>query len=302
MSAKNPKEVFLFLLSDARNGADHTGKLYHEMGELAGRPEIKEILEARAFLQNKIISSLDQCFKLIGEKPVPVAGRLREVFAEDFRREVAEIQSPAAKVLFVLAKASHLTHLRMGEYEVLIAAADMTGHHGVGLLLESCLADQLALMERIRRTVRHLIEEKVEGRDTDLSKSTPKPRLDTCSPRPREAPTSTSLYLEIIMNSRSVTTAAGLLACGVIGLIPAARAAEPAKSVPPGISAEVSAALQQRGKTLSANEFSFQARPSGSMRTKNGQPLHIFPQHEGRRAPARSARRSRVSATIVSTV
>ena len=165
MSAKNPKEVFLFLLNDARNGADHTGKLYHEMGELAGRPEIKEILEARAFLQNKIISALDQCFKLIGEKPVvPVGGRLREVFEEDFRREFAEIQSPAAKALFVLAKASHLTHLRMGEYVVLIAAADMTGHHGVGLLLESCLADQTALMERLRRTVRHLIEEKVEGR------------------------------------------------------------------------------------------------------------------------------------------
>ena len=164
MSAKSPKEVFLFLLSDVRSGAEHAGKLYHEMGELAGRPEIKEVLEARSFVQNKIVSSLDQCFKLIGEKPVPVSGRLREVFAEDFRREIAEIQSPAAKALFVLAKASHLTHLRMGEYVVLIAAADMTGHHGVGLLLESCLADKLALTERIRRMVRHLIEEKVEGK------------------------------------------------------------------------------------------------------------------------------------------
>ena len=157
MSANSPKEVFLFLLSDVRSGAEHAGKLYHEMGELAGRPEIKEVLEARSFVQNKIVSSLDQCFKLIGEKPVPVSGRLREVFAEDFRREIAEIQSPAAKALFVLAKASHLTHLRMGEYVVLIAAADMTGHHGVGLLLESCLADKLALTERIRRMVRHLI-------------------------------------------------------------------------------------------------------------------------------------------------
>jgi hypothetical protein len=106
---------------------------------------------------------LDQCFKLIGEKPVSVSGRLREVLAEDFRRELTEIQSPAGKALFVLAKASQLTHLHMGEYVVRIAAADMTGHHGVGLL-ESCLADKLAPTERIPRTVRYLIEEKVEGR------------------------------------------------------------------------------------------------------------------------------------------
>ena len=78
------------------------------------------------------------------------------------------------------------------------------------------------------------------------------------------------------MNSRSVTTAAGLLACGVIGLIPAARAAEPAKSVAPGISAEVSAALQQMGKTLAANDFSFQARTIRVYEDENGQPLHIF--------------------------
>ncbi len=164
MSAKNPKEVFVFLLSDVKKGAEHAAQLFHEMSEMAGRPEIREVLEARAFIQNKIVSSLDQCFKLIGEKPVPVAGKLHEVFAEDFRRELSEIQSPAAKALFVLVRASHLTHLRIGEYAALTAAADMTGHHGVGLLLESCLAEKVALTERIRRAVRHLIEEKIEGK------------------------------------------------------------------------------------------------------------------------------------------
>jgi hypothetical protein len=78
------------------------------------------------------------------------------------------------------------------------------------------------------------------------------------------------------MKSRYVRTTAGLLACGVIGLIPAARAAEPAKSAPPGISAEASAALQQMSKTLSANEFSFQARTIRVYQDEDGQPLHIF--------------------------
>jgi len=109
-------------------------------------------------LTGTVLSSLDRCFKLIGEKPVSTSGRWQEVFVEDFRREVAEIQSPAAEALFVLIKANHLMHLRMAEYVALIAMADVTGHLGVGVLLESCLADKLAFIERTRRLIRHTIE------------------------------------------------------------------------------------------------------------------------------------------------
>jgi hypothetical protein len=37
------------------------------------------------------VTSLDRCFKLIGEKPVALSGCLHDVFIEDFRREIAEI-------------------------------------------------------------------------------------------------------------------------------------------------------------------------------------------------------------------
>jgi hypothetical protein len=87
---------------------------------------------------------------------------MQEVFVEDFRREFAEIQAPAAKSLFVLNKANQLMHLRVAEYEALIAMADVSGHFGVGVLLESCLADKLAFMERTRRFIRHAIEMKHE--------------------------------------------------------------------------------------------------------------------------------------------
>jgi ferritin-like metal-binding protein YciE len=91
-------------------------------------------------------------------------GRLQETFVEDFRKELAEIQSPVAKHLFILAKANHLTHLRIGEYVTLTAAADLTGHYAVGVLLESCLADRLAFVERNRRIIRHMVEAKVRER------------------------------------------------------------------------------------------------------------------------------------------
>ena len=79
------------------------------------------------------------------------------MFVEDFRRELAEIQHPVAKQLFILAKVSHLIHLRIAEYVALVAAADVTGHYAVGVLLESCLADKLAFVERTRRLIRNFV-------------------------------------------------------------------------------------------------------------------------------------------------
>jgi ferritin-like metal-binding protein YciE len=124
------------------------------MGRVVQDPDIKEALEARVFVSDKILDTLDECFKRIGEKPVKVNGRLHDVFVEDFRKELAEIQSPEAKHLFILAKANHLIHLRIGEYVALIAAADVTGHYALGVLLESCLANKLAFVERTRRLIR----------------------------------------------------------------------------------------------------------------------------------------------------
>ena len=162
MPVNNPKELFVKLLSDVRQRTEKTTKIYEELSEAAQDPNIKEALQSRAFLQDKTLSSLDRCFQLIGEKPVPLKGQLQEVFLEDFRRELAEIQAPAAKALFILIKANHLVHLRIAEYVALIAMADVTGHLGVGVLLESCLADKLAFVERTRRLIRHAIEVKHE--------------------------------------------------------------------------------------------------------------------------------------------
>lgn len=164
MPARDPKEVFLTLLSDVRQNTERAAKVYTEMGQMAQDPEIKEALEARAFVSQKTLEKLDQCFKIIGEQPVKLTGRLQEVFVEDFRKELNEIQSPVPRHLFILAKLVHLTHLRIGEYVALVAAADLAGHHGVAVLLESCLADKMAFVERNRRLIRRIIETKVAER------------------------------------------------------------------------------------------------------------------------------------------
>ena len=164
MAANTPKEVFVLMLSNVRQGAERTSKFFQELSQIAQDPDIKEVLEARVYVNDKIMATLDQCFKLIGEQPVKTTGRLQEVFIEDFKREVAEIQSPVAKHLFILSKAIHLIHVRIGEYVALTAAADLTGHYAVGTLLETCLADKLAMAERTRRLLRRVIETRVAER------------------------------------------------------------------------------------------------------------------------------------------
>ncbi|HKF22474.1 MAG TPA: DUF892 family protein [Candidatus Angelobacter sp.] len=164
MPAKNPKEVFLTLLSDARNNTERSAKVYQEFSQAAQNPDVQEALEARAFVAEKNLEALDKCFEIIGEKPMKLSGRLHDVFVDDFKKELAEIQSPVAKHLFILAKATHLAHLRFAEYVVLVAASDVTGHFGVGVLLESVLADKLAFLERTRRLVGDILEGKVAER------------------------------------------------------------------------------------------------------------------------------------------
>ncbi len=164
MAAKNAREVFVHLLSNVRQGTERSTKVFQEISQVAQDPDVKEALEQRVFISDQILARLDQCFKLIGEKPVQLSGRLHDVFVEDFHKELAEIQAPAAKRLFILAKALHLMHLRIAEYVALIAAADVTGHYGVGVLLESCLADKLAFVERTKRLVRNVVEAKVAER------------------------------------------------------------------------------------------------------------------------------------------
>ena len=83
---------------------------------MAENPDVKEALEARAFIADKNLETLDECFEMIEEKPVKLNGRLQEIFVEDFKRELAEIQSLAARHLYILDKASHLAHLRCAEY------------------------------------------------------------------------------------------------------------------------------------------------------------------------------------------
>jgi hypothetical protein len=69
-------------------------RIYEELGQVAQNPEIKDALDAQELVSSQIVNRLDECFRLIGEKPAKVNQQLHEVFIEDFRRELNE-PSPA---------------------------------------------------------------------------------------------------------------------------------------------------------------------------------------------------------------
>ena len=153
MPIDNPRELFIFMLSDVRHSTELLKDFFRELSQLTRDPAVKEALEARLFVADKIIATLDTCFDLIGEAPLKTSGRLYGVFVEEFRKEFAEIQAPAAQRLFLLTKINLLSQLQVGEYVGLIAAADFTHHLGISVLLESCLADKLAFVERTKRLI-----------------------------------------------------------------------------------------------------------------------------------------------------
>ena len=164
MPVKNPRELFIWILSHARYGTERSVAVYKDLSDIAQNPEIQQALAARAFVARQNLDKIDEVFKLISEKPANVSGRFLDVFVEDFRSELADMQSPEARRLFILAKANQLGHMRAAEYSSLLTAADVSGHYGVGVLLESCLADHLAMIERTKRAVQTVVEAKIAAK------------------------------------------------------------------------------------------------------------------------------------------
>jgi len=164
MPVKNPREFFVMLLSGLRQSTERWVKIYQEISQQAQEADVKEALESRIWISEKDLSAIDRCFQLLGEQPVQFSGRVQDALVEDFRKELAEIQNPVAKTIFLLAKANNLSHIQVAAYEPLVEAADLSGHYAIGLLLDTCLADKLVFIERTRRLIKNIVATKAASR------------------------------------------------------------------------------------------------------------------------------------------
>jgi ferritin-like metal-binding protein YciE len=58
MPVRNPKELFVLLLSDTRQSTERSAKIYQEMSQAAQDPDVKEALESRAWISEKDLNSM----------------------------------------------------------------------------------------------------------------------------------------------------------------------------------------------------------------------------------------------------
>jgi ferritin-like metal-binding protein YciE len=164
MPVKNSRELFALMLSDVRQSSERMTEMLSELSDLAEDPLVTDALEESEFVAEQNLAKLDQCFKLIGEKPVKLRGRVREVLFEEVLNEASDIISPSTRQLYIVSKAIQLIHFRIAEYTALIAASEITGNQKVRELLESVLADNLTAVERARRLIRKIVEVRIRER------------------------------------------------------------------------------------------------------------------------------------------
>jgi len=154
MPLDTSQELVGLMLSHLRAGVGRSAKIYHDLGAVVEDAGVRGALQARVLLSDEILSKIDECFKLMGQEPVEPSGQFYDVFVEEFRHEHAKLRSSEARSLFVLAKASQLTHVGVGEYQALIAVAAATTRYRVAMLLDTCLEEELAFVERNQRLIR----------------------------------------------------------------------------------------------------------------------------------------------------
>ncbi len=114
MTIKDPKELFVRLLSNVRNCEEKSTDLLQEMSQAVQDPDIKEALESRVFLKSQTLSTLDRCFKLIGEKPVSVADEKMQQMVAEFLLHCNSLTIGARNMLYHLRLMRNAPHPHFG--------------------------------------------------------------------------------------------------------------------------------------------------------------------------------------------
>jgi hypothetical protein len=69
------------------------------MSEEVENTDVKEALQARAFVSNKMLSTIDECFKMIGERPLHYLIRLRNYLKTPKFPRSHSIFSPGVSII-----------------------------------------------------------------------------------------------------------------------------------------------------------------------------------------------------------
>jgi len=164
MPIQSAEDLFLAGLSHLHRSEQRLLQAVEEMSQVAQDEEIKEVLDVRAYLTRQEISNIEKCFQLLGKQPVPPSSTFADVWVENVRRELSEIQSPTLKGLFILNKVRQIQDLHMGEYKALATMSGLMGNIPVTTLLEHNLRDKVEFVERTRDLVLEVAKKAIGAR------------------------------------------------------------------------------------------------------------------------------------------
>ena len=100
---------------------------WDQLSQQAQDPEVKDILDVRAYFAKQDAANIEKCFQLLGRQPGQANIQGYQTLVNDFRREYDVIQNPTAKALYVLSTIRWIQNWRIGEYMTLAWMAEAVG-------------------------------------------------------------------------------------------------------------------------------------------------------------------------------
>ncbi|MCX6020565.1 MAG: DUF892 family protein [Chloroflexi bacterium] len=156
MAIQSAEDLFLTMLSNLQNSETRLASNAGDLAQLAQNKEVKEVLDVRAFIAKQNAANIDECFRLLGKKPVQTNQQFRQTWLEDVRREAETIQTPALKAIYVIGAFRQIQNLHLAEYATLVAIARLMNNMPVATLLQSNLADKVMFVKRTDDMIRDI--------------------------------------------------------------------------------------------------------------------------------------------------
>jgi ferritin-like metal-binding protein YciE len=156
MAIQSGEDLFLTILSRVHESEKRLLSAVQELSHMAEDKYVKDMLDVRAFLTQQEVSNIEECFRLMGKQPVPTDTRFHEVWLEDTRRELQEIQLPILKGLYIVTAIHRIQNYHIAQYAALITMSEYAGYDAVTTLLRRNMADKMEFIERTNEFIREV--------------------------------------------------------------------------------------------------------------------------------------------------